>query len=333
MLTQFFALNRRDPHARNYLYREIPEHYWWDSKVKEWKNRLSSIKVIGRIYIVSPSEGEKFYLRVLLSHVKGPTSWEDLLTNNDTPFNTFKKAAEDRGFLETGRSIRDCLVDATCVRLPYAIRMLFVTILILCEPSNVRSLWNEFLTHMTEDYQNVNNVVGLNLTHLLLKDLNELLSIHGKSTKDYNLPSLPATATEENAVPSVIQEELSVHIPDEDIQAVAKLNNDQMIAFKTIMDVIDRKQSEVFFIDGPGGTGKTFLYRTIMASLRSRGQIVIATASSGIAATLLPGGRTAHSRFKLPFEEHQVPVVIYTNKAILQNSSDWQLQSFGMKLQ
>jgi hypothetical protein len=140
MLTQFFALNRRDPHARNFLYREIPEHYWWDSKVKEWKRRLSSIKVIGRIYTVSPSEGENFYLRVLLSHVKGPTSWEDLLTNNGTPFNTFKKAAEDRGFLETDRSIRDCLVDATCVRIPYAIRMLFVTILLFCEPTNVRSL-------------------------------------------------------------------------------------------------------------------------------------------------------------------------------------------------
>jgi hypothetical protein len=121
MLTQFFALNRRDPHARNCLYKEITEHYWWDSKVKEWKNRLSSIKVIGR--------GEKFYLRVLLSHVRGPTSWEDLLTNNGTPFNTFKKAAEDRGILETDRSIRDGLVEATCVRLPYAIRMLFVTIL------------------------------------------------------------------------------------------------------------------------------------------------------------------------------------------------------------
>ncbi|XP_024630351.1 ATP-dependent DNA helicase PIF1-like [Medicago truncatula] len=39
-----------------------------------------------------------------------------------------------------------------------------------------------------------------------------------------------------------------------------------------------------------------------MAVLRSRGDIVLATASSGIAATLLPGGRTAHSRFRIPFE-------------------------------
>jgi ATP-dependent DNA helicase PIF1 len=56
----------------------------------------------------------------------------------------------------------------------------------------------------------------------------------------------------------------------------------------------------VFFVDGPGGTGKTFLYKAILARVRSEGLIGIATATSGIAASILPGGRTAHSRFKVP---------------------------------
>lgn len=55
------------------------------------------------------------------------------------------------------------------------------------------------------------------------------------------------------------------------------------------MNIIHQKHSGVFLIDGPGGTG------TLMSSLRSRGEIILATASSGIAATLLPGGKTAHS--------------------------------------
>ncbi|XP_030969930.1 uncharacterized protein LOC115990223 [Quercus lobata] len=55
-----------------------------------------------------------------------------------------------------------------------------------------------------------------------------------------------------------------------------------------------------FFVDGPGGTGKTFLYHALLASLRSDGHIAIATATSSIAATLLPDGRTTHSRFKIP---------------------------------
>ncbi|KAI5397537.1 hypothetical protein KIW84_063379 [Lathyrus oleraceus] len=186
--------------------------------------------------------------------------------------------------------------------MPYALQRLFVTILIFCEPTDVRGLWNEFFTHMVEDYQTANNVVESNLTNMLLKDLNELLNLHGKKIDDYDLPSLPLNTIDRGAVPSIIQEELAIDIPNEDIESIAKLNNDQMIAFNTIMNVIVQKHSGVFFVDGPGGTGKTFLYRTLMASLRSRGEIVLATASSGIAATLLPGGRTAHSRFKIPID-------------------------------
>ncbi|KAI5396483.1 hypothetical protein KIW84_062627 [Lathyrus oleraceus] len=101
MLTQFSALNLRDPQERKYLYREIPEHYCWNKRVMEWHRRRSTRKVIGRIYTVSPAEGDKFYLRLLLSHVTCPTSWEYLITNNGMTFSTFKKSAEDRGFLET----------------------------------------------------------------------------------------------------------------------------------------------------------------------------------------------------------------------------------------
>ena len=54
------------------------------------------------------------------------------------------------------------------------------------------------------------------------------------------------------------------------------------------------------FLDAPGGCGKTFLIETILASQRAKGSIAIATASTGLAATLLPGGRTVHSTFKVP---------------------------------
>src|ERR1051325_6066624 len=49
-----------------------------------------------------------------------------------------------------------------------------------------------------------------------------------------------------------------------------------------------------------GGTGKTFMWKTLSAALRSNRDIVLNVASSGIASLLLPGGRTAHSRFKIP---------------------------------
>ncbi|CAI0430086.1 unnamed protein product [Linum tenue] len=55
-----------------------------------------------------------------------------------------------------------------------------------------------------------------------------------------------------------------------------------------------------FFLYGHGGTGKTFLYNTVIAKLKSLSKVVIVVASSGIAATLLPNATTAHSRFKIP---------------------------------
>ncbi len=54
-------------------------------------------------------------------------------------------------------------------------------------------------------------------------------------------------------------------------------------------------QTHLFFVDGPGGTGKTFLYNLILGRVRCERRIALVVASSGIAALLLDGGRTAHS--------------------------------------
>ncbi len=57
---------------------------------------------------------------------------------------------------------------------------------------------------------------------------------------------------------------------------------------------------KTFFVDGLGGAGKTFLYGCLLSRVRSTGDIALSMASSGIAALLLEGGCTAHSRFKIP---------------------------------
>jgi hypothetical protein len=48
--------------------------------------------------------------------------------------------------------------------------------------------------------------------------------------------------------------------------------------------------------------GKTFLYNTLIAELKALGHEVVVVASTGIAATLLIGGRTAHSAFRIPID-------------------------------
>ncbi|OMO96481.1 DNA helicase PIF1, ATP-dependent [Corchorus olitorius] len=59
-------------------------------------------------------------------------------------------------------------------------------------------------------------------------------------------------------------------------------------------------QGGVFFVYSHGGTGKTYLWITLISGIRSTGRIVLVMASSGIASLLLPNGRTAHSMFMKP---------------------------------
>ncbi|CAK8561547.1 unnamed protein product [Lathyrus sativus] len=76
---------------------------------------------------------------------------------------------------------------------------------------------------MIEDYQTTNDVVESVMTNMLLKDLNELLNLHGKKIEDYDLPPLPLDTIQGDSIPSVIQEELAVNIPNEDIESVVNL--------------------------------------------------------------------------------------------------------------
>ncbi len=78
-----------------------------------------------------------------------------------------------------------------------------------------------------------------------------------------------------------------------------QLNPEQQAVYDSVMAVVDRR---AFFVDGLGGTGKTFLYSCLLSTVRAQGRVVIVVASSSIVALLLDGGRTAHSRFKIPVQ-------------------------------
>ena len=58
--------------------------------------------------------------------------------------------------------------------------------------------------------------------------------------------------------------------------------------------------SRAYFLDAPGGTGKTFTIEVNQLILKLRGQKVTAVATPAVAASLLDRGRTANSEFKIP---------------------------------
>ena len=99
-------------------------------------------------------------------------------------------------------------------------------------------------------------------------------------------------------------------------------NEQQLQAYKTVIETIyERKQyqSNFLFLQASAGTGNTFLGRTIAANVRSRGDIALCCATSGIAANLYQNGRTMHSRFKIPLNcQKYSPLTIKRQSSLAQ---------------
>ncbi|GAU17611.1 hypothetical protein TSUD_254860 [Trifolium subterraneum] len=81
----------------------------------------------------------------------------------------------------------------------------------------------------------------------------------------------------------------------------ANLTQEQSSVYNRIIDSVWTGAGGFFSLYGYGGTGKTFLWNSLYATIRSKCSIVLNVASSCIAALLLPEGRTAHSTFAIPF--------------------------------
>ena len=71
------------------------------------------------------------------------------------------------------------------------------------------------------------------------------------------------------------------------IENEPKLVEDQRAAYTSIVDSVRHNRGGFFFVDAPGGTGKTFVINLLLATVRQDKSIALAVASSGIAATLL----------------------------------------------
>jgi hypothetical protein len=74
----------------------------------------------------------------------------------------------------------------------------------------------------------------------------------------------------------------------------------QKTVVATMFNVVAQREGVVFFLNGLGGSSKTFIYSVLLASIRRDEHIAIGVTSSSIVALLLEGGRTSHSIFKIP---------------------------------
>jgi len=294
--------------ALDFLYTDIPKHFVF--KKGTWVPRKQrGDKIISRMYTVGMNDPERFYLRLLLLHVKGATSFECLRTVNDVLYDTFKDACRARRLLADDVEWDNALEEAGDLKSAREIRLTFALICAFGNPTDILSLWNKHKSSMTEDFVYHNKSDPEN------RALCDIESIVRQNSVDYNKLGLPETTTIDNS-----ESEYDLHAEKlKGEELVAKLNTQQKIIFKKVLDAIKNveEKERFFFIDGPGGSGKTFLYNALLSYLRGLGATVLPVASTGIAGTLLEGGTTYHSQFKLP-----VPLIDTSTSKIRMKSAE-----------
>ena len=307
-LTAFFNLNEENENAHQYLYHEIPEHYTFDKKAKKWNpRRRATGPIIGRLYQVQPSDPQRFALRLLLLHRRGVTSFEDLRTVDGLLCDTFRDAARAMGLLEDDSEHQRCLQEAAIMNMPSQMRQLFATLMVFQTPSDIRALFEEFKEAMCEEYIRHDQLNDPDITfqerhiHLCLWDINTCLRVHGKSISDTEFSDLPQLPDNFIHPQNQSDETDIVHETEQGQHMLQQLNNDQRHIHDTILTAITTNSDQnCYFVDGPAGTGKTFLYNTIVHNLQALGIKVKCMAYSSIASTLLINGATAHSTFQIP---------------------------------
>ena len=320
-LLAWFALNAappdgHEPPARSLTYAEIPEHFVWVRKDRVWRRRqrkADADKVIRRMFTANPSEGPRFYLYLLLLHRKGATSFEDLVTiqkedgtsqtffeqkqddagewqNTENPH--YRLAAQELGLLASDDENERTLQDAAQYQVPSQLRQLFAHVLLHCEVSKPAALFQSVYEDLSEDFRKRAGLRPEEVRELTLLGLQDVLGRAGVTLETFQLP-LPKGLDVHALRNRDIEKETCYDREEERARAAeqhAKMYPEQARAFEEIIEAVSTEKPGFFFIDGPGGCGKTFLYEALLHEVRGQGHIALACAWSGIAAVLLEGG-------------------------------------------
>ncbi|XP_054720603.1 uncharacterized protein LOC129230227 [Uloborus diversus] len=319
-LSAFFNLCKIDEFARTLLYVEVPSYYVWQQnkkftrrrrgeKIDQWPG-IKKDSALGRVYTIHPNNVECYHLRLLLHHVRGPTSFSYLKTVSNVEYPTFKAACMAMGLLEDDKQWQYTIEEAILSSSSFKLRELFSVILVFCHPSDPRSLWEKYKDSFSEDIQ-FQHERQLQDSALSTKDkaYNQCLiliedtvqTLGGQRLMDYGLPQPERFET--NLQNREYMRETNFDLEDlkkKVHNAEVSLTGEQSSVYQKVLNSLESGSGQMFFLDSPGRTGKTFLLSLLLSKVRSNKGIALATASSGIAATLLEGGKTAHSAFRLP---------------------------------
>nr|GEW29935.1 DNA helicase [Tanacetum cinerariifolium] len=171
------------------------------------------------------------------------------------------------------------------------IRFVFSHILLHSNVADPSKLWTKYWEQMSNDIpKKVSKKVQIRIYHLnadsqqgyTLYELEIILNNCGKSLQSFGLPPPPTDLLGQLANRLLMEErnynrEELIQLKND---SVLRLNTDQKSIYELIINDDANSRQELIFVYGYGGTGKTFLWKTIISSLRLLGKIVLAVASS-----------------------------------------------------
>ena len=154
-LTGYLKYNQDNEGSRSILYSDFPwTHTWHRTKGRRyWAPRKRGHGAIGRMYHCSPVAGDRFYLRLLLTVVPGPTSFEDLRTCEGVVYDTFRLACIARQIVEDDKEWVSCFEEAADLYSGASLRQLFIVGLTEELISDPTALWDRFKANICDDLE------------------------------------------------------------------------------------------------------------------------------------------------------------------------------------
>jgi hypothetical protein len=129
---------------------DFPFVFTWTNGTKKWTIWQRGC-CVGCLYFVSPFIGERYFLRTLLTKVKGAVSFEVFRTINGVVHDAFKSVCILLGLYDSDDKWNACLEEAVGMQTSAQLRSLFVTILAFGVPSEPRMLWYKYKEHICDD--------------------------------------------------------------------------------------------------------------------------------------------------------------------------------------
>lgn len=321
-LTEFFELCKNNVEipsinstVRSITYPEVIKYFRWLKEKNEWLLRSKDWKTIARVYFASMSQGDRYYLRLLLFHVRGPRSFEHLRTVDNVVYDSFHAAALARGLLLNDDHYIAAMKECSLVQSAYQLRSMFALILKFGPPADPLRIWTMFAFWLCDDCKHAMKRIDSTLeptddmvTALGLFRMQAALEEVGMTLKSASLPqpNLPiisrySTLIGNDAEEDFTPEDSYIHLE----KALHSMNEEQLALFVAVKASIVHEKPALYFLDGPGGTGKTFVLNAILHYCNVMDTPFLAMASSGIAALLLQKGTTAHTGLKIPINANR----------------------------